>query len=290
MKKCIACGAKFNTADWECLSCHSAPKMIDGYLSFSPRLAESSHGFKANYFMQLASLEMTNFWFCSRNRLIVWALRHYFPNAKNFLEIGCGTGFVLSELENTFPQLLLYGSDIYTIGLNYAAKRLKKAELFQMDANQIPFEDEFDIIGAFDVLEHIKNDELVLSQMFQAVQENGGIILTVPQHDFLWSQFDEKACHLRRYNALELKVKVEQARFEVMKMTSFVSLLLPLMLRSRLKEKRNYSGKYDFMRELKLGGLMNIILEKVLDLERGLIRFGVPLPFGGSLLLIARKV
>lgn len=289
MKKCIACGAKFDIAIRQCPACHTAPEIIDGYTALAPELVEFSDGFKADYFAQLISVETTNFWFNSRNRLIVWALKHYFPNAENFLEIGCGTGFVLSELERALSQLLLYGSDISTIGLKFAAKRLKKAKLFQMDAHQIPFEDEFDVMGAFDILEHIKNDQLVLSQMYQAVRKNGGIILTVPQHRFLWSHFDENACHRRRYSASELKFKVEQAGFEVIKMTSFVSLLLPLMLVSRLKQKRKPAREYDVMSELKLGGLPNTLLEKALHLEHCLINLGISLPFGGSLFLIANK-
>ena len=290
MKKCIRCGERFDTTCWECPSCHTAPKMMEGHIAFSPNLAKSSDGFRADYFMKLADLEATNFWFCCRNRLIVWALKHYFPDAKNFLEVGCGTGFVLSELERVFHRLLLYGGDIHIMGLKFATRRLKKAKLFQMDAHKIPFEDEFDIIGAFDILEHIQNDELVLSQMHQAVHHGGGIILTVPQHTFLWSQTDEHACHVRRYNAPELKAKVQQAGFKVTRMSSFVSLLLPLMLVTRLTHKGKSHGEYNVMHELKLGGLANTILEKVLDLERGLIHLGIPLPFGGSLLLIAHKV
>lgn len=288
MKVCVKCGAKYDSSGWVCPSCHTAPELIEGYPALSPELAESCEGFKADYFAQLACLEPNNFWFRSRNRLIIWALQRYFAEAKKFFEIGCGTGFVLSGIENALPYLSLYGSEIYSIGLVYAGKRLKSAELFQMDASRIPFENEFDLIGAFDVLEHIEEDELVLSQMYQAVRQNGGIILTVPQHPFLWSQVDVYACHVRRYKAWEMKVKVERAGFKVIRMTSFVSLLLPLMLGSRLI-KRKPDRKYDSLSELKLGRLTNVFLGKVLDLEHILIKSGFSLPFGGSLLLIARK-
>ena len=50
---------------------------------------------------------------------------------------------------------------------------------------------------AFDVIEHIDEDEMVLTQMYKALQPNGGMILTVPQHPFLWSNQDEFACHVR---------------------------------------------------------------------------------------------
>ena len=157
-----------------------------------------------------------------------------------------------------------------------------------MDARTIPFESEFDVIGAFDVLEHIEQDNLVLSQMYQAVSPGGGIIITVPHHRFLWSQQDEYACHVRRYKTQELKDKVAQAGFEVIKTTSFVSLLLPLMMISRLR-KRNPDHAFDPLAEHRISGLANAVLENLLNFERALIRWGFPFPVGGSLLLVARK-
>jgi SAM-dependent methyltransferase len=186
---------------------------VNGYLSFAPEQARSSEGFQPHHFAELAQAEAGNFWFRSRNRLIIWALQRFFPKARNFLEIGCGTGFVLAGLAEANPNLEMSGSEIYSTGLGYAADRVKCAALFQMDARDIPFESEFDVIGAFDVLEHIEEDEAVLEQVFRAVTPGGGIMLTAPQHRFLWSQQDEYACHVRRYEAKELSNKVEKAGF-----------------------------------------------------------------------------
>ena len=81
-----------------------------------------------------------------------------------------------------------------------------------MDARRIPYEAEFDVIGAFDVIEHIYEDAAVLQQMHRAVRPGGGIIVTVPQHRFLWSKQDEFSCHFRRYTRGELMSKVSCAR------------------------------------------------------------------------------
>jgi SAM-dependent methyltransferase len=155
----------------------------------------------------------------------------------------------------------------------------------QMDARKIPFEKEFDVIGAFDVLEHIEEDLLVLAQMHQALVPGGGILLTVPQHAFLWSQADEDACHVRRYEARALTEKIQQVGFTIIRVTSFVSLLLPFMMISRLRYRRDNP-----MAELEISGLANTVLERVLDLERCLIRYGLQFPVGGSLLVVARKI
>jgi SAM-dependent methyltransferase len=261
---------------------------VGGRLAFAPEMAHENAGFQPQYFRELADLEARNFWFRARNRLIAWAMQRYFPDARSFLEIGCGTGFVLSGIAKAFPSVGLSGSEIFSAGLAFAAGRLERAELFQMDARRIPFESEFDVIGAFDVLEHIREDEAVLSQMQRATIKGGGIILTVPQHPFLWSQQDDCACHVRRYEARDLKEKVARAGFSVERATSFVSLLLPLMYLSR-RRKRVTVEQFDALDELRIGGLANTLLEAVLDMERAFIRLGGAFPMGGSFLLIARK-
>lgn len=258
------------------------------YPFFAPQLLDSYGGFDASFFHDLAKIEDGNFWFESRNRLLVWALNRHYPKARNFLEIGCGTGFVLSGIRSEFPGLVLYGCDMFVEGLAYAHQRTPQASLFQMDARNIPFEEEFDVIGAFDVLEHIEEDQEVLSQMRKAVRQGGGIILTVPQHPFLWSQTDDYGHHVRRFTAKELKNKAEDAGFEVLKMTSFVSLLFPLMAISRLKN-RHSADAYDPMSEVKINHLMNTLFRRILDFERLIINVGLSFPVGGSLLLIARK-
>ena len=288
MKVCPFCGYGFSTNDWRCPSCRKSPEALNGFLSFAKNLSAQNEGFESGYFDQLFKVEEGSFWFRSRNKLLIWALGKYFPRANNFLEIGCGTGYVLSGVEKAFPHLALCGSEIFSNGLTYTSKRLKNAELFQMDAQHIPFKDEFDVIGAFDVLEHIEDDEAVLKQMYQACKPGGGIIVTLPQHAFLWSYMDEYSCHVRRYHVEELKIKVERASFKVIRTTSFASILLPLMMISRSRKQKANPG-FDPTSELKINGLLNYLLERVLDLERSMIRLGLSFPAGGSLLLIAEK-
>jgi SAM-dependent methyltransferase len=286
MKRCLLCHTPHDASDWRCPSCGQVPAQLGGYPAFAPELAEQSAGFRPELFAELAALEAKNFWFRARNHLLQWTLRRYFPQSAHFLEIGCGTGFVLAGMKSAFPGLRLAGSEIYSVGLQCAAERLRDAELFQMDARHIPFQEAFDVVGAFDVLEHIEEDEDVLAQMYQAARPGGGILITVPQHDWLWSAYDVMACHVRRYNRRDLVAKVERAGFTVVRVTSFVSVLLPLMMLSR---RRKPKPDADELAELRIGSVLNAALEKTLDIERGLIQAGVSFPAGGSLLLAARK-
>lgn len=290
MKICLVCGKSFGADDFCCAVCGHSPELRDGHPAFAPELSAGNDGFKADFFASLAELEAGNFWFESRNRLLIWALDRYFPNTETFLEIGCGTGFVLSGIQREFQDIKLFGSDIFSKGIMYAKERVPNAEFFQMDARRIPFESEFDVIGAFDVIEHIEEDEIVLAQIFRAIKSGGGVILTVPQHQWLWSKSDEIACHKRRYSKKGLAAKVEKAGFRILRLTSFVSFLLPLMAASRFIPRFGATEQKDNGSELAQPPLLNALLKGICGIERGFIRNSVSFPMGGSLLCVGVKV
>lgn len=289
MKKCLVCSATFFSPDSYCLVCGSGPEVQEGFLAYAPALAQEGGGFKAAYFADLARLEAGHFWFRARNRLIIWALEKYCPGFRSFLEIGCGTGYVLSGIANAYPSAQLHGSEIFTAGLAFAAARQPLIDFMQMDGRHIPFVEEFDSIGAFDVLEHIEEDEQVLGEMHGALKLGGVLLLTVPQHAWLWSPVDDYACHIRRYSAKEIHAKVEGAGFEVLRNTSFVSSLLPAMFASRLVQKVSTKKYTDPTAELRISPWLNTLFEKVLNAELATIRNDINLPVGGSRLIVAKK-
>lgn len=260
-------------------------------MMYAPELAEESSGFNPAHFSELAPLESNNFWFRVRNRLLIWALKNHRPEFRSLLEIGCGTGYVLSGIAKHFPTAKLHGSEIFIAGLEFAAARLPATEFVQMDARQIPFCNEFEVIGAFDVLEHIEEDTQVLTEIHRALIPEGLLLLTVPQHEWMWSSVDDDACHVRRYSSRQLHEKVQAAGFDIIRSTSFVSMLLPLMYISRIV-KRLLPYRADSMAasaELILPRWLNAIFEKMLSIDFWLIRTGFSLPLGGSRLLVARK-
>ena len=288
MRLCLRCRTTFGGADWRCPHCGVEPERLDGFPAFAPSLAGGAEGYDPTHFSELARLEAGNFWFRARNRLIVWALDRYFPDARSMLEVGCGTGYVLAGVAQARPTLRLTGSEVATKGLAFAAKRVPFVELIQMDARHIPFREEFDVAGAFDVIEHIEDDRAVLEELRATLAPGSGLVLTVPQHPALWSEFDVRAGHVRRYRRPELHAKLTAAGLEVVRMTSFVSVLLPFMFLSRLT-RRVPDAQYDPLAELRIAPWLNRALEAALAAERALIRAGVSFPAGGSLLAIGRR-
>jgi SAM-dependent methyltransferase len=246
-------------------------------------------GFDPQSFAWLAELEEQSFWFRGRNRVILNSLQDAFPRAGSVLEVGCGTGYVMTGISAELPSVSLTGADLYLEALRYARRRLPSAQLIQCDATSLPFDREFDVVGAFDVLEHVDDDEAVLAGLHRAVQPGGGLIATVPQHSWLWSPADEFALHRRRYTRREFVSKVQRAGFKPRIVTSFVFTLLPLMLLSRLQARRS-EQPFDPLREHRNSRRLNAPLERMLKLEANLIRRGVSLPIGGSLLIVAERL
>ena len=249
---------------------------------------DSNHNkfFTPSSFDKLAEMESGHWWFRSRNRILLWVLKKYVGKFANFLEVGCGTGFVIQAVQEHNPKAVLCGSDYFEEGLVHARKRMPSINFTQQDVRKMDEEDLYDVIGAFDVIEHINKDELVLSNLSRALKSRGTLLVTVPQHRWLWSVVDEHACHVRRYTRGELVRKVTRSGFTVEYMTSFVSLLVPVMWLNRLRASRT---NFDSMDEFRISSWLNKLLEIIMFIELGLIKIGIKLPFGGSLLLLANK-
>jgi len=280
------CGETFAGEDWRCPACGFTPPRVSDFPSFAE--ADAGDGFRPEFFAELARLESGHFWFRARNRLIVRTLRRHFPAMGSFLEVGCGTGYVLSGVAAAYPAARLCGSEYFAEGLPFALGRVPQASFFQADARRLPFVEEFDVISAFDVLEHIAEDDRVLSTFHRALRPGGGMMMTVPQHRWLWSRTDEIACHARRYERRELTQKVVAAGFQVVHATSFVSLLLPALLASR-RLCGNAETTVDPLAELRMNPVLNRLFAGVMTVELALLACGLRFPAGGSLLLVARK-
>lgn len=242
--------------------------------------------YSPNTYAQLARFEASYWWFRGRNRILLWVLTAKICPFSKLLEVGCGTGFVLQAIRKEFPHSELFGSEYFEEGLLFARERLPSATFCRMDATEMDESDVYDVIGAFDVIEHIEMDLKVLSNLVRALKSGGHLIVTVPQHPLLWSVVDEKACHVRRYTRLELVNKVRSAGLQVEYLTSFVSLLVPLLWLSRLRARNK---EYDPLDEFRLPAWQNRILEAVMGLELILLKLGLRFPVGGSLLLVGRK-
>jgi SAM-dependent methyltransferase len=297
---CSACGAQHAIATnetvwpegWVCGACGHIPARVDGILAFAPDLADTLTGFDPKSFSELNSSEDGQYWFEPRNRLITALIQRYFPTAARYLEIGCGTGFVLRGVRSALPKAALVGSEIHPSGLAYARRRLADAgsvQFVQLDARRIPAREAFDLAGAYDVIEHIEDDERVLAELHAALVPGGGAVIAVPQHPFLWSPADELGHHVRRYQRGELEKKMRGAGFEILFSGSYTALLLPLMVASRMRRSGPEQLEAMLRREFEVAPWVNAILRAALEAEVSLTLAGLRWPVGGSRIVVGRK-
>jgi SAM-dependent methyltransferase len=298
---CVFCGAASVIADgspvfpvgWRCASCGGELSARDGVVLTAPELADTISGFDPEDFAFLAEVELDNFWFVARRRLIAGLIDKFFPTASSFVEIGCGSGNVIGTVARMRPWQRLVGTEIHPAGLVLAKPRMPaRVELVQADARRLPFEDAFELGGAFDVLEHIEEDEAALESIYRALSPGGGFLATVPQHPWLWSPADDVAYHQRRYRRGELERKLKRTGFEVVFSTSYTVTLLPLMALARLsaaRAKPSEDARQTMRKQFTLAPALNRLLKAVLGLEVGVTLKGVSWPVGGSRVVVARK-
>ena len=267
--------------------------VVEGIRCFSPEVASSYANYPDGGFELTDKSGESSFWVRSRNRLfkrIVYD--HLVSTGKTkFLEIGCGTGgFIQQIVEN--ENLEITGSEIYLKGLLYAKKNLPNVDFIQFDVTQGVIGEEFDLIVAFDVIEHIENDVAAISNINKMFHKGGVLIMTVPQHMFLWSKLDEIVKHKRRYSRRDLVAKLQENGFDINYCTSFLFVLFPLMLISRMFDKgrdQSQSDEVALEKRVKFPNVLNWIFDHLMRIDEALIRLGISLPFGGTLVVVARK-
>ncbi len=264
----------------------------------TPRLSqsESSGGYDPAFFQQLAQVEDRHFWFQARNHLIFGMTRQLVSALApeyRVLEVGCGTGNVLRVLRQACPDGTVVGLELWFDGLRFAQER-SAGPLVQGDVRYCPFGKPFDLIGMFDVLEHVPEDLETLRALRDALAPGGRLMLTVPAHQYLWSYFDEAAHHCRRYSSREIRDRLVEAGFRVEFLSQFMTCIFPLVwLFRKLSSWNQRPGSDDAktltLREFRVLPVINGLLKALLKLETRWVSSGHRLPIGTSLIVVARR-
>lgn len=243
------------------------------------------------YFSKLFEIEDSHFWFVGRNAIISRVLRRLAAASdapRMVVELGCGTGNVLRFVKRACGRATVIGMDLFFEGLRFAKAR-SGAVLIQGDVHAHPFRRPADLVCLFDVLEHIPDDRGALASIHKLVAAGGRMMLTVPLHPSLWSEFDELSHHQRRYTVAELTSKVKEAGFTIEYASPYIAAtLLPMWLHRRLFASAPGKRK-SAEDELRVVPVVNGILLSCLRIEAFLIGSRMRLPFGSSMILLARK-
>ncbi|OGO20298.1 MAG: hypothetical protein A2144_14120 [Chloroflexi bacterium RBG_16_50_9] len=235
-------------------------------------------------------MEQKHFWHIGR-REIIWEALKSIPDIHKarILEIGCGNGSVLAFLHQR--GLNVEGGDIFLEGLQFCRKRDVSVPLYRIDILELPFTANFDVIGLFDILEHITEDEKALREAHRALKPEGKILITVPAHAFLWRQADRVAAHKRRYSRAEIITKLQQNGFTIKKLSYYISFFLPLFIAMKLVDsifKKRHPGGIKSILEFRTIPVINEVCLWLLRFENRVVK-RCSLPFGASMLILAEK-
>ncbi|MCA9863508.1 MAG: class I SAM-dependent methyltransferase [Thermomicrobiales bacterium] len=247
-------------------------------------------GYDPAHFARIASVEQRHAWFRARRELLgrlAADLTSDLPDGFQVLDAGCGTGDVLQRLVQACPRGVVIGMDIHAAGLEFARQRTN-CRLVVGDVRQPPFGAEFALVGIFDVLEHLEDDNDVLRQLCGLLRPGGVLLLTVPGDPSLWSYFDVSAGHVRRYTVDEIDQKLRSAGVKVEYITPFMQVMKPLIRGYRCAAPQ-VNTAHDTRGDLRVVPVINEVLYWLLRRELPMIQRRQVLRSGSSILAIARR-
>jgi SAM-dependent methyltransferase len=248
-------------------------------------------GFDPGHFDSLVAAEDRHFWFRVRNHTIAAAYRQLIrdlPPGYRVIDVGCGTGNVLRMLERESSGGEVVGIELFGEGVEHARRRVRSPVMVG-ELREQHFEKPFDIVGMFDVLEHIDDDAGELERVRSVLTASGRLLITVPAHPDLWSDFDVASHHHRRYTETSLRAVLGRSGFTVEYLTPFMSLLYPMMrLRHRSPTSDTVEARGVVDRAFRVIPVANSLGYAALRWEALAVARRWRLPMGTSLLAVAR--
>jgi SAM-dependent methyltransferase len=234
-------------------------------------------------YQQMAELDEHHWWYRARRQILADLIRREtrLPADARILEIGCGTGHNLAMLSG-FGHVdgLELDDEARTVSEKRLGRKVMSAPLPELAG--VP-DRHYDLIGTFDVIEHIDDDRAAVASIAAKLKPGGKFVMTVPAHQWMWSAHDVVNHHKRRYSKHALRTLIETSPMKLEKLGYFNSFLFPLAVAERAASKLR--GKEDADMRLPPAPL-NAVLELVFGTERYFVG-RLPLPLGLSLFAVA---
>ncbi len=251
---------------------------------------------EANAYVEFRDLEARHWWFIGRWAIFTELLRtRVLPGlnrSPDCLDLGCGMGGALERLAAAGGTVT--GTDVSLDALKFCRGRGFQRVL-HADGTRLPFVDaSFDVVTAFDTIEHIPDDAAAFRECFRVLRPGGRLLLSGPAYNWLWTHQDDVVHHQRRYTTSKVASIARSAGFIVEHRSYFNITLFPLILIAlgyiKLKERFSPPSATDQSSNVSIPvpGPANGVLAWLLAFERHVVS-RVSMPFGHSLILIARK-
>ena len=234
---------------------------------------------------QLIQLEESYWWHVAKRNWATQLLTQFVPPPSRIIEGGIGAAGNLLSWQQLGYQVA--GLDCMPESIKHACKKGLN-NVHQHDLHQPwPVEQSSaEAIVLLDVLEHLQDPVLALRNAAQCLTATGKIIFTVPAYPFLFSDWDERLGHFRRYTASTLQLHAREAGLRVVKLSHWNSFTLPAacVLRVIRKVFPSPTGT-EFP---KVSPWVNRTLIRVAEMEKRLSD-KLDIPFGLSLVGVLAK-
>ncbi len=243
---------------------------------------------KTTEYQRMSQMEDNYWWHVGRKSILSHQLKTLSKGQgrPSVLNVGCGTGGLIPLIEQYGDSTNIDMSDeALAICRKKGFKRLSKVL-----GTKLPYKDnQFDIVMATDVLEHIEDDDSALKEWSRVIKPGGHLILTVPAYQWLWSEHDESLHHFRRYTASLVHKKLNVAGLHVTKKSYMIVFSFPLIVGYRLVSTiLPRSDKKKAASYIILPTPINRLFIIFLQIEARMLKY-INFPFGTSVYAVARK-
>ena len=221
-----------------------------------------------------------HFWIRRRFEVMRRLADSVFRDASRVGEIGCGNGLLQRDIEDYYGSCVA-GFELNEVALQKNVSRKSPLYCYNIHQRNPEFCARFDLLLLFDVLEHIDNESGFLESVKFHLARSGVLLINVPANQFLYSDYDRAAGHIRRYSIDQLAQVAEQNGLKARSFTYWGLPLVPLLLLRKAISIQRSNGRAGFDAR---GHIMNRVLSLLAQCE--------PLPqrfLGTSVMAVLEK-
>jgi SAM-dependent methyltransferase len=272
------------------VECAGALETRDGGALKQPAIGAAPTESRITYLTESMAVSMGDWWFDIANSEHFWIRRRFevmkkladpvLRNCRCAGEIGCGNGLLQKDIEDHYGKSVT-GFELNDLALEKNISRSSPLYYYNVHQRNPEFHSKFDLLLLFDVLEHIEDESEFLQSVGFHLAESGTLLINVPAHSFLRSDYDVAQGHFRRYSIGHLKEVSSRNGFEVKAFTYWGLPLIPLLLVRKTMSMERSDGKAGFDAR---GKTVNSLLSLLAGLE--------PLPqqwAGTSVMAVLKK-
>lgn len=236
---------------------------------------------------ELIELEENYWWHVAKRKLVTEILTNEFPAPGLIIEGGIGSARNLLEFSQLGYEVT--GFDLMADAVEHGRSRgLNNLFVHELSQPWPVSPNTAKVVLLLDVMEHMENPVQLLQNAAETLADDGGIIITVPAYPMLYSDWDRKLGHFRRYTKSKFREHAEQAGLKVKWLTYWNSFTLPAAIAIRGKDKILKRMDDSHPRFTRVSRFTNACLKSCAHIERKLIH-STGVPFGLSLVGVLVK-